>query len=221
MDTHQLYQSALKDFGDNKLEEANQKLHQVLEKDPQHEDAYEALAVTLYTQKNYDYAIYMIKKWIKQNPNSIMAQTNLSRCYVAKEMILEAENAQAEARRLTWMAELKEKKQQAPKVDYQEKIERYKQVIELDPKDVLGYFSLGQTYLDAGMKRESVDTFAKAIEVNADHSSSYFGYGQALEGLGDPKKALEIYQKGVKIAEKQGDVLTQRRMESRIKALKN
>lgn len=219
MDVQALYHQALADYRENRSAEAAEKLRQVLSHTPQFEDAYEALAVILYAEKKYDEAAELIKKWIVMNHDSVMAHTNLSRCYAAKGMILEAEHEQAEARRLTWKAELQAKKQEMPKVDYAEKIERYKQVIELDPADVLGYFSLGNVYLECGKKREALETFAKAVEVDPGHSSSYFGYGQALEALGDCRKAKEIYARGIKAAEEKGDMMTQKKMESRVKAL--
>ena len=202
-----------------RLEEAADKLKKILETDPSFEDAYEALSVILFNLKKYDDAIPVIKKWIALNPNSVMSHTNLSRCYVAKGMILEAENEQAEARRLTWKAELKAKKQEMPKVDYAEQISRFKQVIDLDPADVLGYFSLGNAYLDSGKKREAMETFEKAVEVDPNHSSSYYGLGLALEALGDKEKARKIYTRGIKVADQRGDMMTQKKMESRLRAL--
>lgn len=219
MDAAPLYHEALTDFRDGRADEAARKLKEVLSQFPQFEDAYEALAVILHQEKKFDEAIELIRKWFKVNPDSVMAHTNMSRCYVAKGMILEAEQEQAEARRLTWKAELKSKKQEMPKVDYAEKIERYKQVIELDPSDVLGYFSLGQIYLECGKKREALETFEKAVEVDAGHSSSWFGYGQALESLGDFKKAASIYERGIKVAGEKGDMMTQKKMESRLRAV--
>ena len=216
-----LYHEALKDYRENRLEEAGVKLSQILSLDSSHEDAYEAFSVILYNQKKYDEAIRLLEKWITVNPDAVMSHTNLSRCYVAKGMILEAEKEQAEARRLTWKAELKAKKKDLPKIDYEEQIGRFKEVIELDPADVLGYFSLGTAYLDSGRKREAMETFEKAIEVDPGHSSSYLGLGLALEELGDKKKAKEIFSRGIKIAEGHGDVMTQRKMESRIRAIEN
>ena len=197
------------------------KLEKVLHEHPSFEDAYEALSVILYNQKEYDRAIKLLQKWISVSPKTIMAHTNLSRCYVAKEMIEEAEQAQAEARRLTWMAELKEKKEAMPKVDYGEKIEKYKKIIEFDPEDVLGYFSLGTTYIAAGKKREALDTLEKAIEVDPDHSSSYLALGQVLEELGDKNKARAIYERGIQVADKKGDMVPMKKMDARLRALKN
>lgn len=211
-----LYHSALEDYKQGRYAKAEEKLRQILLENPAFEDAYEALSVILYNQKRYDDAIEIIKKWIVMNPSAIMSHTNLSRCYVAKGMILEAEHEQAEARKLTWKAELKEKKKEMPKVDYAELIGRYKQVIELDPADVLGYYSLGNAYLDAGKKREAVDTLEKAIEVDPTHSASYLSLGLALEALGDTPKARRIYERGIQVAAERGDMMTQKKMESRL-----
>ena len=215
----ELYHEALTDYREGRLEEASEKLSRIVKQFPFFEDAYEALSVILYNQKQHDPAMLLLKKWIALNPDSIMAHTNLSRCYVAKGMILEAEHEQAEARRLTWKAELKAKKKDMPKVDYEEQIARFKEVIELDPADVLGYFSLGTVYLDSGRKREAMETFEKAVDVDPSHSSSYYGLGLSLEALGDFEKAKKIYNRGIKAAEMRGDMLTQKKMESRLRAL--
>lgn len=218
-DFSELYHQALSDYRHHHFDEAILKLKQALELNPSSEDALEALSVIYHNQKRYDEAIAIIQKWIALNPNSIMSHTNMSRCYMAKGMILEAEREQNEARRLTWKEELKTKKMEMPKVNFDEQIERYKKVIDFDPKDVLGYFTLGSVYLEAGRKREAMETFEKAVEVDPTHSSSYLGYGMALEGLLDVNKAKEIYLRGIKVAETRGDLMTQKKMESRLRAL--
>lgn len=214
-----IYHEALEDHRHGRIPEAIEKLSHAVEAAPAFEDAYEALSVLLYNVKRFDEAIAVIRKWILLNPDSIMSHTNLSRCYAAKGMILEAENAQAESRRLTWKAELKSKKMEMPKVNYDEQIARFKQVIEFDPADVLGYFSLGNAYMDSGRKREAVDTFTKAVEVDPKHSASYLGLGLALESLDDFVKAKSIYEKGIRVADEKGDMMTQKKMESHLRAL--
>ncbi|MDP3919549.1 MAG: tetratricopeptide repeat protein [Candidatus Omnitrophota bacterium] len=214
-----LYQEALEDFRHDRNAAAIEKLNRVIAAHPAFEDAHEALSVILYNQKKYDEAITCTKKWVKLNPNCIMAHTNLSRCYVAKEMILEAEDEQNEARRLTWKSELKSKQAEMPKVDHAERIERFKQVIEIDPADVLGYYSLGTAYFESGKKREAMDTFEKAIEVDAKHTSSYLGLGMALEAFGDKAKARKIYERGIQVATENGDMMPQKKMEALLKRM--
>ncbi len=216
-----LYQEALRDHKQGAWDSARAKLEKVLAGAPDFEDAYEALAVLLFNQKHYDDAIRILQRWIKIDPHALMIQTNLSRCYQAKGMIAEAEAAQAEARRLTWKAELEDKKKEMPAADFEERIARYKKVIAYDPADVLGYFSLGSVYLEARRFRDAADTFEKAVSTSPIHSASYLNWGMAMEGLGDKIKARKIFEKGMTVAQKQGDVLTEKRMDSRLRALEN
>lgn len=221
MNSQTFYSQALEKHKNGQINDAIGDLQTLLEKDLRFEDAYEALSVMLYNQKRYDEAIAVIQKWIKVNSNSVMAFANLSRCYVEKGMILEAEKAQAESLHLSWKAEFSAKKAEAPKQDFKQRIERYQKVIEFDPKDVLGYFSLGTVYLEAGMPVQAAETFKQAVSVNWDHSASHFGWGQALEAAGDKKQAVNVYVEGMKVAHKHGDMLTVRKIESRLKVLES
>jgi len=215
----ELYEQALKDHGQGAFESAQEKLRQALALSPEDEDALEALAVLLFNLKRYDASIEIIRLWIKVNPSAVMAQTNLSRCYAAKGMILEAENAQAEARRLSWKAELEGKKKEMPAADFEDRILRYKKVIGYDPKDVLGYFSLGSVYLEASRFRDAADTFEKGVAVDPTHSASYLNWGLAVQGLGDKVKAAKIWREGIAAAQTRGDMLTEKKMESHLRAV--
>lgn len=214
-----LYEQALKDFGQDRTYDAQEKLQRVLQMDPAHEDAHEALAILLYNAKQYQAAIEILKKWAALNPQSLMAHTNLSRCYVAIDMIAEAEREQDIARQISYRQQLKDKKESMPVVDYEERIERYKQIIELDPADVLGYFSLGKAYFESGRKEEAAETFRKAVQVNEMHSSSYMYLGNALEDLGRGKEALEVYKKGIEVADLLGDMIPGKKMQARLRGL--
>jgi len=221
LSSQKLYEEALELFKDRKLPDAIQKLEALLQKDPAFEDAYEALAILYSKADRLDDAIETAKKWVRLNPQAQMAYTNLSRFYVQKGMIAEAEHAQGEARKLGWIEELKQKKMAMPKVDPKEKIGRFKKVIALDPNDVLGYYSLGDAYLENGMNQEAAEIFAKGLEVDPRHSSSYLGLGTAYQALGEKEKAAEIFKKGISVADERGDVMTQKKMQARLRQLSN
>ncbi len=214
-----LYQEALQAFKNQNLPEAIQKLQSLLKEDPAAEDGFEALAICLAKTGELDQAVETTKAWIRLNPLSKMAHVNLSRFYMEKGLIAEAEHEQAEARRLSWIEELKQKKIQLPKTDPKEKIERYKKVIAFDPKDVLGYYSLGDTYFENALYREAVEIFSKGLEVDPSHSSSYLGLGQSLQALGENEKASEVFRKGIKVSEERGDMMPQKKMEARLRQL--
>ena len=214
--SQKIYQEALELFKAQKLSEAIQKVESLLANDPTYEDAYEALAIFYAKVNRLDQAIETAKQWIRLNPQSKMAHTNLSRFYVEKGMIAEAEHEQAEARRLSWIEELTKKKIQMPKVDPQEKIERFKKVIELDPNDVLGYYSLGDAYLEIGRYREAITIFSKGLQVDPTHSSSYYGLGQAYQATGEKEKARATFERGIRVADERGDVMTFKKMQARL-----
>lgn len=213
------YEEALALFKAQKEAEAVQKLEILIQHEPTFEDAYEALAILYQRLNRLEDAIETARKWIRLNPLTIMAHTNLSRFYMAKGMIAEAEHEQAEARRLGWIQELKQKKTALPKADPAEKIERFKKVIALDPNDVLGYYSLGDACLEAGKYPEAVEAFLKGLEADPRHSSSYLGLGQTYQALGEKEKAKEIFRKGIAVANAKGDMIPLRKMEARLSQL--
>ncbi len=232
-EAERFYKESLALFRSGHLNEAIVKLEQSLALDPQYPDALETLGVLYSKIDRFDEAIEVMKRLTKVSPNHIMAHTNLSRFYVQKGMILEAEQEQAEARRLSWKAELQAQKtagrikEKAPEEEakdrekeIQSRIERYRKVIDLDPKDVLGYFSLGSALMDAKHLPEAREAFEKAISVNPDHSPSYFNLGVVLESLTQTQEACKIYEKGIRVADSRGDMIPLRKMEARLRMLK-
>lgn len=226
-----LYQEAISLSQNGNFQSAITKLEESIRLSPKSPDALEVLGILYSKENRLEDAIEMMKRLSQVLPNHIMAHTNLSRFYVQKGMILEAEQEQAEARRLSWKAELKEQKlaggqSKSPEEeaydqikDIENRIERYKKVIDLDPKDVLGYFSLGSTYLDAKRLEDALSTFQKGIEIDPKHSPSYFSLGLALESLGRKEEAVEIYQKGIPVAESRGDMIPLKKMYARLEML--
>lgn len=231
-ETHTLYQNAIELFRKGELQEAIVQLEEALRLDWDFPDALEALGVLYSKVDRLDDAIEAMKRLAKISPNHVMAHANLSRFYVQKGMILEAEQEQAEARRLSWKAELKAERSVSSKAaersseadaedekrDLESRISRYQKVIQLDPKDVLGYFSLGTAYLEGKRLEEARKAFEQAIQVDPQHSPSYFNLGVTLESLKEPSKAVEVYRKGIKVAEDRGDIIPLRKMEARLRA---
>ena len=113
------------------LNQAIAKAQQAIALNPQFPDALEALGIFYSKANRLDEAIETMKRLAQISPNHIMAHTNLSRFYVEKGMILEAEQEQAEARRLSWKAELQaqkteEGKKKSPEEEVKEREEELK-----------------------------------------------------------------------------------------------
>ncbi len=232
-EAERLYHESLQLFRSGQLPDAVSRLEKSVSLNPQYADALEVLGVLYEKTGRLDEAIRIMKQLIHAAPNHVMAHANLSRFYVQKGMILEAEQEQGEARRLSWKTELRaqktgekekavdpEENERARKQEIENRIERYKKVIALDPADVLGYFSMGSALLDAKRLEEAREAFEKAVSVDSNHSPSYFSLGLALESLGKKEEAIKIYETGIPVAERRGDMIPLKKMQARLTMLR-
>ena len=111
-DKEELYDEAIDLYADQKYDDAIVAYNQALEVDPKFTDAVHGLAMCYQAKGDLDAAIELTRRYIEQEPEDILAFTNLSMFYQKKGMRKEAEAAGAEARRLDWKRQLKEAKTQ-------------------------------------------------------------------------------------------------------------
>ena len=109
-DKEDLYDEAVDLFADDKFDEAKELYKKALEVDPKYGDAAHGLALCYKSKGDLDSAIAVTQSYVEQEPDDILAFTNLSMFYQQKGMIKEAEAAGAEARRLDWKRQLREAK---------------------------------------------------------------------------------------------------------------
>ena len=109
-DKEDLCDEAIDLFADDKFDAAIELYKKALELDPKYGDAAHGLALCFKAKGDLDSAIEVTNRYVKQEPEDILAFTNLSMFYQQKGMIKEAEAAGAEARRLDWKRQLKEAK---------------------------------------------------------------------------------------------------------------
>jgi len=80
---------------------AKESFQSAIDLDDKFEAAYSALSETLNRQDKVDEAIEVVKKWVKINPKDALAHTALSRLFVQKGMIMEAETEMAISNKLS------------------------------------------------------------------------------------------------------------------------
>jgi tetratricopeptide (TPR) repeat protein len=112
-DKEELYDDAVDLYADEKYDEAIALYNQALEIDSRFSDALHGLVMCYQAKGDLDKAIELTRRHVAQEPEDILAFTNLSMFYQKKGMIKEAEAAGAEARRLDWKRQLKEPKPKA------------------------------------------------------------------------------------------------------------
>ncbi len=85
------------------------------------------------------------------------------------------------------------------------RIEQFRRMVEADPDNELGQFSLGKAYHDAGRVEEATHPLQRTIELNPRLSKAYELLGDAYQRIGRKEEAIRVLQEGVNIAGEQGD----------------
>jgi Fe-S cluster biosynthesis and repair protein YggX/predicted TPR repeat methyltransferase len=85
------------------------------------------------------------------------------------------------------------------------RITRFKQIVEADPDDELGHFSLGTAYLKADRLEEAAASLARVLELNPRMSKAYQLLAEAYEKGGRRDNAVDVLTRGVTVADEQGD----------------
>jgi len=95
----------------------------------------------------------------------------------------------------------------------QDRIEEFKEVVEIMPDDPVVRFGLAGAYLDAGQPDAAATEYAEAIRLKPDYSAAHRGLGRALERAGRREEAQAAYRKGLEVATRMGDLQTKKEME--------
>lgn len=202
-------------------------LRESIELDPKNADAYEALGVFLAKQDKLDEAISLMKRLVEINPQEIMAHTNLSVYYMKQDRIEDAEFEKGEATALQFekaieknMAKkLKKKEEEQKKIEMEERVGMFKQVLEIDPQDQVANFGLGSIYLETGRFEEGLEPLKTVIEAHRDYSAAYLLLGKTWEKLSNKEEAIATYKQGIAAASKKGDLMPLKDMQNRMNQL--
>ena len=85
------------------------------------------------------------------------------------------------------------------------RIQQFRQMVEADPDNELGHFSLGRACLDAGRFDDAVVSFKRVLQLNPKMSKAYQLLGEAFARAGRRKEGVELVTRGIRIANQQGD----------------
>jgi folate-binding protein YgfZ len=225
-----LYEMALELFEHDLRDEDDTDIHFLKEAvllDPAYEDAFEALGVILHRHGHVDEAIHYMKILEALNPNCVMAHTNLSVFYVAKGMIEDAETEKAkaavlqirkssEARKAEEMAAAERERIRREAL---ERIEMFKEVLEIDPDDPLATFGMGVAHIQLDEYDKAIPFLEQATRVSKDYSAAYLQLGKCLEFTKQYDLARDAFRKGIEVATRKGDLMPLREMERRLNSL--
>lgn len=80
---------------------------------------------------------------------------------------------------------------------YEEAIELFTQIVDIDPQNYTAYFNLGFSLYMLGRYEEAIEAYRKAIDINPKLYLSYFNLGNCFYKLGSYQKAAEAYQQAI------------------------
>lgn len=223
----ELYQSAVVDFQKSNENLAIKKLKNIISFDSKFYDAYESLGVIYGRQEKFHDAIEVMHVLEKNNPKSVMAQTNLSMFYMKIGEIEKAETHKSNATINQFsafgdIADEKRAKEEAEKQKASElkrREEMFLQVLAIDSKDPLATYGLGELRLAQGKLKEAQKLLSTTIEADKKYSVAYVALAKVLIELKDIEQAKSILDKGIEVASKNGDLMPANEMQSLILSL--
>src|SRR5277367_791431 len=156
-----------------------------------------------------------------------MAHTDLSVFYLEKGWKERAEDEKAisvSIRMRLATSDITTKKDEATKKeqeiqDAKERMEMFKQVLEIDADDLLANYGMGSCLVVLGEFHQALPFLQKAIEIKSSYTVAYVSLGQAYEGLRNIPEAMKVYEQGIEVAAKRGDMTPLSQMQQRLTAL--
>jgi len=82
---------------------------------------------------------------------------------------------------------------------FEESIDYFKRIIEIDPDNYRAYYNRGISYFSIDCLEEALKDYKAALEIKPDYAYCYYNIGLIYEAKGDLKRALENHQNALKI----------------------
>jgi uncharacterized protein HemY len=93
------------------------------------------------------------------------------------------------------------------------KIEQFKKIIQLDPKDETLWFGLGKAYMGDENWAEAVPALEQCIQVRPNYSAAYFALAQSLQQQEQFEKCRSVCVEGIAVATTNGALLVIKNLE--------
>ena len=93
------------------------------------------------------------------------------------------------------------------------KIEQFKKVLQMDPKDETMWFGLGKAYMSDENWEEAIAALEECIKVRPNYSAAYFALAQSLQQKHEFEKCRSICTDGISVATTNGDLLVIKNLE--------
>ncbi len=93
------------------------------------------------------------------------------------------------------------------------KIEQFKKILQMDPKDETLWFGLGKAYMGDENWEEAVPALEECIQAKSNYSAAFFALAQSLQKLEQLEKCRSTCDAGITVATENGDLLVIKNLE--------
>lgn len=221
------YDLAIDEFQKNNESFSLELLNAAITLCPDLADAFEVIGVILGRHERYEEGIQFMDKLLAIDNSSVMAHTNKSLFLMKLGKIEEAENEKSLATVKTFeklgkdaaakraLEEENNKKQ----ADIIRRESMFKQVLELDEKDVLANYGMADIFFMRGNTEEAIAHLEVVLNEDKQYSNGYLLLGKCLLAKKDSEKAKEVFEKGIAVASKRGDMIPANSMQSLLNSI--
>lgn len=215
------YERGHQAFLQEKNESAIEHFNTAIELNPKFADAYEAKGVIFGREKKFKEGIEVMKELLEVDPDSVMANTNLSLFYMNLGEIQVAEDYKAKAtlanfKKLGEDSEAQERKEleeKARKEELERRKSMFKEVLAIDSEDSLANYGLGSLLVEEKKFEEALPYLKGVLAVDEKYSVAYQSLGKALVSLKRIDEAKKILIKGIEVATKKGELMPANQMQ--------
>lgn len=93
------------------------------------------------------------------------------------------------------------------------KIEQFKKILKMDPKDETMWFGLGKAYMGDENWDEAIAALEQCIAVRPTYSAALYALAQSLNRHGNLERCRTVCTDGIQVATANGDLLVIKQLE--------
>jgi tetratricopeptide (TPR) repeat protein len=209
MDLNEQLESAIADYNQGKVLEAESILKEIVRAQPDSTDALYLLAEISYGSGNYDAAVRYISEAIQYDPGNAEAYSNLGFILQGKGQLDDAVKCYQKAIELNpdlLQAYMNLGNTFKEKGRFDDAVRYYQKVLQICPDSPDAYSNLGITLLKARQPDKAVVFCQKAVQLAPHDVNMYYNLGIALQENGQLDEAVTCYQKASQLAPSDAEI---------------
>jgi len=198
----ELVENAIHHHRKGDIQQAKTIYKRILSEEPDQPDALHGLGMIAYQLKEYDSAINLTEKAIRNRPSIPQFHYNLGIIFIAIKNQERAIRAFKNAVELNpfypeayYNLGLALKEQNR----FEEAVSNFKQAVNLNPDDADGYYNLGNSYEALKQYEAAVSSYQTAIKMRPDFAAAYNNLALILKTMGRIDEAIRHFREAIRL----------------------